>query len=199
MKDLLANLHIYQNIVLKFETEDNFSFSLNGSNLSEISLSKNPHDLPEISRLHLPKIPTPKLIVLFGFGKTSSICLYVKILREEGNPVYYYSFKKAEKEDVSLSNFLKDAFGTEKPEEVCDTITKIYSKKNMTPTFVIDNIHFCQNDGELATPIFTFIHDTLFQKVGLNIVMLSSNFTFVMRMATEVEFFFFFLHYNFNL
>lgn len=195
LRDLFAKLYFPQNIVLKFETEDNFSYSLNESNLSGISLSKNPHNLPEIARLHLPKIPTPKLIVLIGdsgIGKTSSICLYAKILRKEGNPVYYYSFRKPEKEDISLSTFLKDAFGTEKPEEVIDAISNIYSKKNMTPTFIIDNIHFCQNEGELASPIFNFINDTLFQKLRLNVVMLSSNFTFVERMATEVFFLFIF-------
>ena len=159
----------------KFQKEENFINAVKKANLSEKLTSNNPHDLPEIKRLQLPKFPRSNLILLVGesgIGKTASICLYAKILSDQGHPVLYYSL---DQQTIKLESFLLDAFGTTRITEIYNMINKNFVSKNITPTMIIDNIHYCQNDLKSASDLLNFINDKLFQKIGCNVIMVSSN------------------------
>ena len=173
----------------KFEEDKDFEYGVNAAKLSHLLNSANPHEEEEIKRLNLPKVPKPNLIVLVGesgIGKTASICAYAKILRSERHPVIFYSFGKPEtKDDISLDTFLKKVFGSDDIKKVCEFLKKAYYSKGITPTLILDNIHYCQyDDCHLASHILTTINQQLYQFLRLNIIMLSSVNNFAYKMET---------------
>lgn len=184
----LPKIFLKRKIQAKFEENEGFQIHVKAANLSHLLQSQDPRDHEEIKRLNLQIKPKPNLIVLIGesgIGKTASISAYAMILRSQGHPVFYYSLSKSpEKAAITLDTFLQGAFGKCEIEEVCEIIEKLYCSKGITPTLIIDDIHFCQNDGKLASDVLTTINKLFYQRLELNIVMLSSVNKFAYRMTT---------------
>ena len=177
---LSQNWYTNWQIRRKFEKSNSFlpfSKSLNLNNQLE-----NAHEAIEIKRLGLSSIPTENLAIIVGesgIGKTTSICHYAKVLREQGYPVYYFTVQNGK--DFSLESFLMKAFGTSNLEVIYNEIEKRYTSKGKTATFIIDNIHYCEND---ASAILTTLNTTFFQALKMNIIMLSSVNWFAYDMET---------------
>ena len=189
-------------ILEKFEKSDRFlHFSkpiIDGKQshvshkLSEKELQEM-HETSEIKRLGLAPTPKANLIVLIGesgIGKTTSVAKYSKILREQGQPVYYLSVDKTDKKTLTKSSFLMRAFGTDDIEQICDVIYKNYTLKGKKATLIIDNIHYLQNNGVLCSSILTTINNQFFQGLNMNVIMVSSVNDFAYRMDDGKIFFF---------
>ena len=185
-------------ILEKFEKSDRFlHFSKPiidhvSHKLSEKELQEM-HETSEIKRLGLAPTPKANLIVLIGesgIGKTTSVAKYSKILREQGQPVYYLSVDKTDKKTLTKSSFLMRAFGTDDIEQICDVIYKNYTLKGKKATLIIDNIHYLQNNGVLCSSILTTINNQFFQGLNMNVIMVSSVNDFAYRMDDGKIFFF---------
>ena len=152
------------------------------------------HEAIEIKRLELAATPQKSLAVLIGesgIGKSTSVCKYAKILRAQGHPVYYFVMKKRDKKNLTFNSFLMEAFGTENFQQIYDVIKENYTLKGKNATLIIDNIHYCQNNGVLCSSILTTLNNYFFQMLKMNIIMVSAVNDFAYRMNDGIVFFFF--------
>ena len=142
------------------------------------------NDAIEIKRLILTPTPQNSLSVLIGesgIGKSSSVCKYARILREQGEPVYYVSLIKQDK-PMTRDTFLMNLFGTEDFQKIYDVLEKNYTVKGKTATLIIDNIHYLQHNGVLCSSILSTLNLGFFQMLKMNVIMLSAVNDFAYKM-----------------
>ena len=210
-KKSLEQVDFATHILAKFEIDNGFlSFAetkFDNNKPKEPHTNKDlqeMHDVIEIRRLNLSSTPENRLTVLVGesgIGKSTSVCKYAKILRQQGSPVYYFCMNKRDKKSMTISSFLMDLFGTDNLQQIYDVIENNYTSKGKTATLIIDNIHFCQNKGVFCSSILTTLNNTFFQRLKMNVIMSSSVNDYAYRMNYGIHFTYFYdfsQHYLIN-
>ena len=126
---------------------------------------------PEQRMNFRPNEPTLTVVVgESGIGKTTEICHYAKELREAGHPVLYYTVE----ENPKNNDFLYKIFGTSDTDMIMNSLEENFTKKNIFPTLIIDNIHHAVIDGKIDEGLLTFLNGKLYQGLDMQIIMLSS-------------------------
>ena len=173
LKRIFNKQDLEKQILDKFENSTTF-FKNDKKSKNQFVELEDPESFG-IKRLNLPSNPTEGLTVLVGesgVGKTTSVCKYAKNLRDNGYPVYYYTLR--DKNENTTRNLFIQAFATDDLEAISEVIIKNYTSKGKTATFIIDNIDYCEKDGQMGENTLIPLNVIFYQRLGMNVVMLSS-------------------------
>ena len=107
-----------------------------------------------------------------GIGKTAEICQYAKELREAGHPVIYIHLSK--ETNYNFKALLEEIFGTSDKEIIIQTTENNYTKKDIVPTLIIDNIHYAVINDKIDQDLLTFFNGQFYQGLKMAIIMLAS-------------------------
>lgn len=161
-----------KNLKNNFEKDESFNY-----------FSSNSFMPLDEERIHFPIEPLLSVVVgQSGIGKSTEICEYAKTLRKNKNPVRYINMK--ENIPFSFEQFLRETFGTDDMAQIIQIIIENYTKKNVVPTLIIDNIHRCLDPkGKIHGTLIDFLNTTCFQQLQMAVIMLTS----VNAAAYEIE------------
>jgi len=76
--------------------------------------------------------------------------------------------------NYSFKNLLEKIFGTSDEQIIIETIRDNFTKKDIVPTLIIDNIHYAVINDKIDRGLLTFFNGQFYQGLKMAIIMLAS-------------------------